>query len=54
MNWSVLIWFGVGIGAYLIGLGVFTLIKFIFNKRKFKKEVASHEKENSEDKNLNA
>lgn len=45
MNWTTLICFGVGIGIYLLGLGVFTLIKHARNKKKFAKEVKEHEEQ---------
>lgn len=39
MNWSFLIWFGIGLFVYLTGLGVYVLVRFILNRRKFKKEL---------------
>lgn len=39
------IWFLVGIAVYLVGLGIFCLIKFIRNKQKYKKELKQHEEE---------
>lgn len=38
MNWSFLIAFGIGIGCYFVAMGVFVLIKYLVNKKKFKKE----------------
>lgn len=35
----------IGVGVYLLGLGLFTLIKFIGYKRKYKKDLEAHEKE---------
>ena len=42
MSFNFMIWFGIGLGVYLIGLGVFTLIKRIINSRKVKKEDIEH------------
>lgn len=39
------IWFLVGVAVYLVGLGIFCLIKFIRNKQKYKKELKQHEEE---------
>lgn len=43
MNWSFLITFGVGLGVYFIGLGVFILIKRYRNKKAFDKEQEENE-----------
>ena len=45
MDWNILIVFGIGIGAYLVLLGLFTLIKYLRNKRKLKKELEEDGKE---------
>lgn len=37
------IWFAVGIGAYLAGLGIFTLVKKVKAKKKAQKEVVPDE-----------
>lgn len=52
MNWNILIAFGIGIGAYLVGLAVFCTIKAIINKNKLKKELKEHgEKTSNQDSN---
>lgn len=48
MNWTYLITFGIGIGLYLIGLGVWTLIKRHNNKKKFEKECKEKDEESKE------
>lgn len=50
MNWSFLMWFGIGLCCYFVGLFVFAVIKYNINKKKFKKEV----KENVKEENQNA
>lgn len=50
MNWTTLICFGAGIGLYLVGLGIFTLIKRSKNKKKFKKEIEEHEQKEQQSK----
>ena len=37
------IWFAVGIACYLVGLGVFTLVKKIKAKKKAQKEIVQDE-----------
>lgn len=39
MNWSFLIAFGIGLGAYFIVLGIIVLVKYIRNKKKLEKEI---------------
>lgn len=48
---SVLLTFAIVLGAYLVGLVVFTIIKAIRNKKKVKKEFQDEEKKQSEDSN---
>lgn len=45
MNWNFLITFAVGVGVYLVVLGIFTLIKRHRNKKKFEKEQEEHEEQ---------
>lgn len=42
MNFNFLITFGIGIGVYLVGLGIFVLIKYLRNKKKFEKDMKDH------------
>lgn len=37
------IWFAVGIACYLVGLGVFTIVKKIKAKKKAQKEIVQDE-----------
>ena len=49
MNWSFLITFGIGLGCYFVGLGIFVLIKRYKNKKAFDKETEKvNEQENGE------
>lgn len=43
MNWNFLITFGIGIGAYLIVLGIIALIKYRKNKKRLENEVKKDE-----------
>lgn len=52
MSFKVMMWFGVGLGVYLIGLGVFTLIKRIINSRKVKKEDNEYNEVNQNEENI--
>ena len=45
MNWSFLIAFVIGLGCYFVAMGIFVLIKFFINKKKFKKECEDHKVE---------
>lgn len=42
MSFNFMMWFGIGLGVYLIGLGIFTLVKRIINKKKVLKEDNEH------------
>lgn len=50
MNWNVLIWFGIGVGVYLLFLAVFTIVKKIAYKRRYKKELEEKSNEIEETK----
>lgn len=43
MNWNFLITFGIGIGVYLIVLGIIALVKYQRNKKRLDKEVKEDE-----------
>lgn len=38
--------FGVCLGAYFLGLGVFSLVKFLLARKKVKKEVENEQSQN--------
>lgn len=45
ISWrGIAVFFGI-VAVYLVALGIFALIKFILNKRKFKKEVKEREEQ---------
>lgn len=43
MKWEVLIIFGSVLVAYLVFLAVFSIIKAVVHKKRFKKELKEHE-----------
>lgn len=45
-NWQFAIIWGVVVGAYLLGLLIFTLVKRYKNKKNFEKEVKDNEDKN--------
>lgn len=42
---KVTLFFLIGVGVYLVGLGVFTLVKFIKYKRQLKKDEQAYEEQ---------
>lgn len=51
MNFKTLLAFGIGIGAYLLIMGAYALIKYFRNKKKLQKEIAVKQDEQIEEKN---
>lgn len=50
MNWNFLITFGIGLGVYFVGLGIFTLIKYLRNKKRLEKEIEEQKSDEEEQK----
>lgn len=50
MNWNFLITFGIGLGVYFVGLGIFTLIKYLRNKKRLEKEIEEQKSDEKEQK----
>lgn len=53
MSFGFITWFFIGLAIYLVGLGIFSFIKFLRNRKKVKNEEEAYRKEleeNVEDK----
>lgn len=46
---KVTIFFLIGVGVYLVGLGVFTLVKYLRYKKQLKKDEQAYEEQETKD-----